>query len=85
MDDTDTMHSCTAIELVQPCTPIVAAHLVIPDTSLLRVDDQAADLTHFLLTISTATVCSCTSLGVCFKGFLVNLHHSVVSSTACKL
>lgn len=60
---------------MKPCTPIVAAHLVVSDTGLLRIDDQATDLAHFLLTISTATVCSCTCLGICFKGFLVNLHH----------
>ena len=60
-------------------SPVVAAHLVIPDAGLFRVDDEATDLAHFLLTIPAAAVCSCTCFCVSFKCCLISLHDKILS------
>ena len=53
--------------------PVIATHLMIPDTSLFGIDDEATDLAYFLLPIPAAAVCSCTSFCISFKGRFVCL------------
>ena len=62
--------------------PVVTAHLVIPDARFFRVDDEATNLTHFLLAIPAAAICSSTCLSICFKGCLLSLCNEECRFTA---